>query len=314
MLLAIDGVNSWGGINGKRIKLIIEDSKSDPDEGKRLFNEIESSRHPILYVATLSSISTAVSPLAEENGVVLIPLASTAPEITKQKEWTFRHYPVANIEVPPILFILEKLNIKDLGILYLSDEFGRSVFELLKQKFERAGGSVKSESFEPSEFDCKRQIAKLKDTEAIFSVGFPEHFEKIFKQLRQENYQGSILGSSDSAIPSIFNVPEANGAYLAAPIIYNPNYLFAKEAKERYETKYKKPFDHFAANGYDLLKILTGLLEDKEVSRENLRSLLEKGFTYLGVFGEINVNPGQRDILVPLHPAQIVEGELRYLR
>ena len=196
---------------------------------------------------------------------------------------------------------------------FTSDEPGRPVFKLLKKEFKKTGGTVRSKSSEPSEFVYKEQIAKLKDTEAIFSVGFPEHFEKIFKQLRQENYQGSILASSDSAIPSIFNAPEANGAYLAAPIIYNPNYLFAKEAKERYETKYKKPFDHFAANGYDLLKILTGLLEDKEVSRENLRSLLEKGFTYLGVFGEINVNPGQRDILVPLHPAQIVEGELRYL-
>jgi ABC-type branched-subunit amino acid transport system substrate-binding protein len=196
---------------------------------------------------------------------------------------------------------------------FTSDEPGRPVFKLLKKEFKKTGGTVRSKSSEPSEFVYKEQIAKLKDTEAIFSVGFPEHFEEIFKQLRQETYQGSILGSSDSAIPSIFNVPEANGVYLAAPIIYNPNFLFAKEVKERYEAKYDRYFCHFAGNGYDTIRLLAGPLQDKEVSRESVKNLLEEGFMYHGVFGEHDVKPGEHDITFPLHPARIVNGKLKYL-
>jgi ABC-type branched-subunit amino acid transport system substrate-binding protein len=109
-------------------------------------------------------------------------------------------------------------------------------------------------------------------------------------------------------------MPEANGAYVAAPIIYNPNFLFAKEVKEKYETKYGKPFDHYAANGYDFVKLLAGLLEEQELSRERVRRLFEEGFVYSGVFGDLDVKPGEQDITFPLHPAQIVDGEVKYLR
>ena len=65
---------------------------------------------------------------------------------------------------------------------------------------------------------------------------------------------------------------------------------------------------------YKELIICPRLLEDKEVSRESMRSLLEEGFIYPGVFGDLDVKPGQHDIDFPLHPAQIVEGEVKYLQ
>jgi hypothetical protein len=55
-------------------------------------------------------------------------------------------------------------------------------------------------------------------------------------------------------------------------------------------------------------------LEDEEVSRERMKSLLEQGFIYPGVFGDLDVKPGEHDIVFPLHPAQIVDGEVKYLR
>jgi len=150
--------------------------------------------------------------------------------------------------------------------------------------------------------------------EAIFSVCFPEHSVEIFKQLREVNYKGFVLASSDSAIPLIFNAPEANGVYLPAPIIYNPNFLFAKEVKEKYKAKHNKPFNHFSGNGYDTVKLLAGLLEDKEISRKSVKTLLEDGFIYPGVFGTLDVKPGEHNFVFPLHPAQIVDGTLKYLR
>jgi branched-chain amino acid transport system substrate-binding protein len=69
MLLAADKINSSGGINGRKMELIIEDSKSNRQKGKKAFNRIEASHHPVLYVSTTSSVSMALAPLAEENNV-----------------------------------------------------------------------------------------------------------------------------------------------------------------------------------------------------------------------------------------------------
>ena len=315
MLLAVDEINSWGGINGRKIELIIEDSKTNPQEGKEAFNKIETAQHPpLLYVSTLSVISMALAPLAGENEVVLVGLVAAAPKLTEQNDWVFRYHPTAEVGAQPILSILQDLKVKKLGILYLNDEYGKSIFEIIKKKFEATGGTVRSEAFETKEVDYKEQIAKLKDMEAICPLGLYPHFKTAFKQLREENFQGLIIGANGSSEPSVISMPEANGAYVIAPIIYNPNYLFAKELKEKYEAKYDKPLAQYVAIGYDFVNLLAGLLEDKEVSRRRVKDLLEEGFIYPGVFGVLDVKPGEHDVTFPLHPAQIVDGKLKYLR
>jgi ABC-type branched-subunit amino acid transport system substrate-binding protein len=199
-----------------------------------------------------------------------------------------------------------------LGVLYLSDEFGRSILELLKKEFERTGGITKAEAYDSKETDFKEHITRLKDTEAIYAVGFTSHLTNVFKQLREENFRGSILGPSTATLPVVRSISEANGVYVAAPIIYNPNFLFAQEVKKKYEDRYGKPFNHYAATGYDFMKILAGLLEDKEISRQSVKRVLEEGFMYSGIFGSLDVKPGEHDIIFPLYPAEIVDGEVRY--
>jgi len=123
MQLAVDEINSRDGINGRNVELIIVDDESNPEKAKKAFLEIEETHAPLLYISSLSSLSTAVSPLAEENEVVLIAIAATAPGVTKQKEWTYRYFPTADDEVIPIMRILKDFNVNNLGILYQNDMF-----------------------------------------------------------------------------------------------------------------------------------------------------------------------------------------------
>jgi len=314
MRLAADEINSWGGINGRKIEFIIEDSKTNREEAKKAFNRIEAAHHPLLYVSTTSSVSMSLAPLAEENEIVLVGLVVMAQDLTKQRKWVFKYFALPGAEVQSVLYILSNLKVKKLGILYQNDEYGTSVYELLKNEFERNGGAVRSEVFNPEKFDYKKQIANLKDMEAIYAVCFESHLKNVFKQLSEVNFRGFIIGASGAACSEITSMPEANGVYVSAPIIYNPNFLFAKELKEKYEAKYNKPLNEYAANGYDFIRILAGLLEDKKVSRKSVKSLLEEGFIYSGVFGSIDVKPGEHDIDFPLHPTRIVNGKLKYLR
>jgi len=310
MLLAVDKANSRGGINGKKIELIIEDSKTDTEEGKNVFNKMESEHHPDLYVSMLSLNCLALAPLAEENEVVLLGLCVTVPEFTEEKEWVFRYWVMTDDEVLPILSMLEELGVKNLGILYSNEEYGISVSGLLKQEFEKTGGTVKSEALEMNEADYKEKVTRLEDMEAIYIVGYGHHYQNVFKQLREINYQGHILGASGTCKSSLVSMPESNGVYLVAPKIYDPVFLVAKEVKEGYESKYGRSFTHFAANGYDTIKFLVDLLEDKEISRIGVKNLLAAGFIHPGILGTIYIEANNHDISFPLYPAQIVDGEI----
>ena len=313
MRLAVDEVNSWGGIDGRKIELIIEDSKTNRQEGMKAFNRIDTAYHPLLYVSTLSHISLALAPLSEKKEVVLVGLVTSTPELTAQKKWVFRYYASAEYEARAIISILKRLKIKSLGILYVNDEYGRSLFEIVKRKFETSGGLVRSEAFGLKEENYKGQITRLKEMESICAIGHASQFKNIFEQLKELDFGGFILGSTGASSPIIVNLPEVAGAYVTAPIIYNPNYIFAREAGDKYEAKYHKPFTQFAANGYDFVKLLASLLEDKDISRKSVKGLLEGGFIYPGIFGDLDVEPGEHDIVFPLHPARIMDGEVKYL-
>ena len=74
--MAVDEINSRGGINGRPIELIIVDNESNPEKAKKDFLEIEETHAPLMYISSLSSISTAVAPLAEEREVVVMIFAT----------------------------------------------------------------------------------------------------------------------------------------------------------------------------------------------------------------------------------------------
>jgi len=312
--MAANEINSRGGIDGKKIELIFEDNQSSPDEAKRAFNKIEETHAPLFYITSLSSISTAVAPLAEENQVVLIALSATAPGVTKQKEWTYRYFPTSEEEVIPIMQIIKDLNVNNLGILYQDDEFGRSILVAVETEFENAERTINKEPFAPDAFDYKEQIVNLQNEDAIVLVAWPEHVEVIIKQIRDTGYSGHVIGSSDAATPLIFNMDEADGMYLATPAIYDSNFLFVTKVADNFQTQYDKRFDHNAGNGYDFIRILDGLLEDEELSRDRIKNILDQGFSYSGVFGSVDILPNEHDMAFPLFPSQLVNGEPEFRR
>lgn len=312
MLLAVEEVNEWGGINGKKIKLVIKDSETDVEEGKNAFHEIENNHQPLLYISILSINSMALAPLAEKKEVLLIGLVTSAIGLTGNRDWVFRYYPMAQNEVTPVLRILKELKVKNLGILYSDEDYGRSVASYLDDTFKKMGGKTKKKALGMDESNFIEQIENVMNMDAIYIVGYPHHLKNIFKELDKRNFNGYKLGASTASKPSIVKLPQSEGAYVVAPKIYDPDFLFAREVKDRYESKYGKPFNHFAANGYDIIKIISGFLEDEEISRANIKNLFEKGFIYPGIFGIISIQAGEQNISFPLHPAQIVDGELKY--
>jgi ABC-type branched-subunit amino acid transport system substrate-binding protein len=310
--LAIEEINKRGGVNGSKIELIIEDSKSDPQAGVAGFGRIEAGRQPLLYVSNLSSIGVALAPVAEEKRVALVGIATAALDFTRSREWIFRYWPLGQAYVPPLMRILQDLKVKELGILYQNDEFGKEQRQLMSKEFTSAGRTVATESIEVKDTDYRQKITALRDREAIYVACSGTLLLNVIRQIREADYRGFILTPTGTAMPDLFGLPDLAGIYLASPIIYNHNYLYAKDAGQKFEARYKRPLDQWAAVGYDFIKLLAGLLEDRQISRQTVRDMLAGGFEYSGVFGQVRVKAGEHDLTFPLFPAQIVNGTLKY--
>ena len=127
------------------------------------------------------------------------------------------------------------------------------------------------------------------------------------------DFKGTVIITISASHPGVRSVPESDGVYIPAPLVYKNDFLFAAEQREIFLQKYNRTFNHSAANGYDFIKILAYVLGGKDITRKNIRDQLENGFTLPGIFGEIDVERGKRDFSFNNYPARIIGGEIIFL-
>ncbi|MBF0376517.1 MAG: ABC transporter substrate-binding protein [Desulfamplus sp.] len=348
LLLATDEINQQGGINGRKIEIVIKDAVSGgnpspsidnptasktigsasseasinkvspfEDPAKKAFEELEK-YDPLVIVSSLSFLSMKLAPIAESKKSLLVGLVATVPELTKNREWIYRYWTTAEYEAPPItdifLEIGSKTNKKNgtFGVIYLDDAYGNSVFRDIEKRCKEKNILITPSSFPPDNKSFLSNVDVVKDSDAVVVIGFDFHIIKVLKSLRSINYKGEVISTTTATLPSVTSISESNNIYVTAPALYNKNYPFADEVKRRYQERYKKPFTQYSANGYDFIHILIGLLEDKPMDKESVKAIFDKGFVYSGVFGNVELRKGSKDILFPLFPAQIKNGEVIY--
>ena len=79
-LLAVEEINAAGGINGRMLKLIVEDSKCSAQDAITAYNKLtDVDGVKIILGATCSGSTLGAAPLAEKEGVILFSATATSP-------------------------------------------------------------------------------------------------------------------------------------------------------------------------------------------------------------------------------------------
>lgn len=82
-LTEIDKFNAAGGLNGRKIELIIRDSKAKPEESARLARELVNSEGcEVLFDADSSAAAFAIQEVAKETGVLTVHMNSETSSLT----------------------------------------------------------------------------------------------------------------------------------------------------------------------------------------------------------------------------------------
>jgi ABC-type branched-subunit amino acid transport system substrate-binding protein len=314
MDLAIEEVNDTGGVNGRPLQLHVEDSESDPARGAEAVATLDQAHEPLLIFSTLSSVTTAVSAEAEQREIPLIGLVATDPSIPRNKDWTYVFYPSAEHETNPIFSFIRSRELRTIGILYNDDAYGRSIVSEMERRAAGTVVTIDSAAYASDTEQLTSALESFEQHDAVYLVGFPSQLATMQEALGRHGYDGTILGTSTMTLPSLRREHDLSGTVAAAPLLYNDVFVFAQEASERYHARYDESLNHYAATGYDIIKIVAGLLNGEDLSRRRVIEVLEEGFIYPGVFGEIRLPPGENNIFFPLYAAEIQNGELDYLQ
>ncbi|PIR05355.1 hypothetical protein COV56_03160, partial [Candidatus Kuenenbacteria bacterium CG11_big_fil_rev_8_21_14_0_20_37_9] len=292
MLLAIEKINAEGGINGRKVRLIVEDSEGDPKGGISAFRKLVEIEGVKVIMTELSSVSMAIAPLVKEKQIVMFSIAGH-PELTRQSEFIFRNYPT-NTSIGGVTaeLVMERLNLKKAGIMYINDEWGASLANAFREKFK---GSIKMESFGSNDKDFRTQITKLKafEPEAILVLGHSNvNLGIALRQIKELGYNGIILSTLEVSYPEVLETAgEAiNGVIYSDLNIDYENNPVAKEMKEIYVAKYDKEPDLSVAFAYDMTNLLINAIKKGGYEVGGIKDELLKTKDFEGVFGKLNIN------------------------
>ena len=124
--LAIEEIENQGGINGKRAKVLYEDSTGFPKGGVSAVQKLISiNRVPIIIGAVASSVTLAIVPQTTESKVVLFSPASSSPKLSGVSPFFFRDWPSDVLEARLLAeFTFNKLGIKKVAILNVNNDYG----------------------------------------------------------------------------------------------------------------------------------------------------------------------------------------------
>jgi len=144
--MAVDEINSSGGINGRPVKAVIVDPRDDASEALNLATElVQRDNVDVLVGGLLSPECLGVSDLAQRLGVVYMAIEGCATDELTGKScnrYTFRVYPVANQTADPAAAFEVKTYGPNWGIIYPDYALGQSQITSNQAALSRVGGQL----------------------------------------------------------------------------------------------------------------------------------------------------------------------------
>lgn len=303
--------------NINNIELIYEDDQGDPKTSVSSFNKLTSDESIQVIIGGIASpLALPIAPLSKEKEVVLFSPAASAPSLSNSSPFFFRNWPPDNYEGEVMAELAyDDLDLRNISILYVNNDWGIGLFEVFSDRFEELGGKILySESFEEGTTDVRTQLLKIKNSEsdAIYCPGYLKELIVITKQIKEMGIDISILSSSGFYDPEIITMggKSVEGTIFPIPI-YDPEKTQKEHVKEFvniYEDKYGEKPDIWAAQAFDAINIILDAFENGNYSSDKIREYILGLKDYPGVSGKTTFLESG-DVVKPLRIMQVKNGE-----
>ncbi len=197
MILAEEEINATGGINGRMLKIIYEDSKCAAADAITAYNKLtDVDGVKIILGTTCSGAMLGAAPLAEEEGVIMLSASATSPDIAQAGDYIFRtainDLKLGN-DIGNTMWVD---GVRNLATITQTTDYAEGVRRTTVARFEELGGTVvAAEAYSQDVIDFRSQLTKLinANPDAILLVAqFEASGGTIVKQARELGFDGQI--------------------------------------------------------------------------------------------------------------------------
>ncbi|MCH3949898.1 MAG: ABC transporter substrate-binding protein [Acidaminococcus sp.] len=316
--LAMKQINDKGGVNGKKLSLVVADNKSEATEATNAMQKLISQDRVVGVIGpNLSSAviaSTAVSGAAKTADIT--PMG-TNPKVTVDDQGKVKPYNFRACFIDPFQgtvmarFAFDTLKVRKAAIMIdNSSDYAKGLAQFFKQEFEKAGGQVVGEEmYLQKDTDFKAALTKLKaeNPDFLYIPGYYQEVGMIVKQAKELGFNVPMAGGDgwDSAKLAEIALPDnLNNCYFSS--LYSPDddSKLNKEFVAAYQKEYNAKPDVFAALAYDSTLLFAKAMEDaKSTDPVKIAEALAKVDGFTGVSGPVKFDASHN----PIKSAVIIE-------
>ena len=294
-LLAVEEINAAGGVNGRMLELIPEDSKCAAQAAITAYNKLtDVDGVKIILGTTCGGAMLGVAPLAEREGVIMLSASATSPDIATAGDYIFRTA-INDLQLGQDTGnTLISDGIRRLATITESTDYAEGARRTTVARFQELGGEVvAAESYASDITDFRTQLTKLinANPDAIFLAAQGEFSGgTIIKQVRDLGFEGPLYSEVVPTQPEALGIAGDAATGLKA-IVPNPDLQtqtgkdFLSNYEARYGTVATLPW--FQGSAYDDVYITaeclsrTGDDQDSDGFRDCLYDL-----TWSGAIGD----------------------------
>lgn len=167
-------VNDQGGIDGRMLKYVPEDTAYKVDASVAAFNKITSQHDPNLYYGDSTAFSKTINPELERNGKILMAGASFATELNDPQKYPMQFIPGPDYtEMFGILleYIAKEKPGAKVAFVHSDTEFGRDPIASSAERAKKMGLEVvETITTPPGSVDVSTEVLKLRRARPDYTI------------------------------------------------------------------------------------------------------------------------------------------------
>ena len=319
--IAEDEINNGGGIKGRPLKIIYEDTQGTGQNATSAFQKLTSIDKVSFILGGHSTPETlAFTPIAEQKRILTIAAITSNPKLTHAGDYIFRVTTVSTKQAEIIApYVFNNKKIKSIAIIHEETDFVAPIAKTFENEFKKHGGKITSiNSFTSGEHDFKSMIIKAKSTKPdtiYIGVQTPDTGLIFVKQLRELGIKSVIV--ANDVIGASFGIASQELKHLFEDTVFaqircDQSNISTKNFTDAFQKRTgvnSLPFGCYTAEPYDSTKILAKMLEICGENPECVKNELLNLKNYPGASGNITFD-SNGDVDKPYQLRVIKNGKI----
>ncbi len=318
--LLIDQVNSSGGINGAQLELVNYDDQLDTKQAVSIAQKLTTKDGVVAVVSgSYSGPTRAAAPIFQQAKIPMIAGYAVHPDIPRTGDYIFQQSFSGVVEGAAAAQVAkDKLNAKNVAILAINNDFGKTLVQGFQQQAAKLGLKVQDPNwFNFGDTEFTPVLTKIKDSGAdvVFVPAYAAEGSQIIRRIHDLGLKIQPLGTE--GLDSTTQFLEVAGQYADGLVIVtnlnrDSDQQVVKDYVKAYKDKYGHDPDMVGASTYDGLYVVINAIKKNGATPDQIRNGIAATKNFQAVTGVIQGYDAINQVIKPVQVQQVKNGVFKY--